>query len=155
MSGLVLKLSPKERVLLNGAVIENGDKRSKFSIVTPNAKILRLKDALHPNEVNSPVSHACYTTQLVLSGDRDADTARLIPTGHIQAEWRDLPRGPGHFAYRQKMTHRSAQGHEWEPSLKCHPMLDCAYLTSLHVLMYLPRLEIAVLKSFLSALKTH
>ena len=34
MSGLVLKLSPKERVLINGAVIENGDRRSKLSIVS-------------------------------------------------------------------------------------------------------------------------
>ncbi len=30
MSGLVLKLGPKERVLINGAVIENGDKRSRL-----------------------------------------------------------------------------------------------------------------------------
>ena len=30
MSGLVLKLSPKERVLINGAVIENGDRRSRL-----------------------------------------------------------------------------------------------------------------------------
>ena len=56
MAGLVLKLGPKERVLLNGAVIENGDKRCKFSIVSPDAKILRLKDALHPDEVKTPVA---------------------------------------------------------------------------------------------------
>ena len=30
MTGLVLKLSPKERVLINGAVIENGDRRSRL-----------------------------------------------------------------------------------------------------------------------------
>ncbi len=29
MTGLVLKLGPHERVLINGAVIENGDKRSR------------------------------------------------------------------------------------------------------------------------------
>ena len=34
MSGLVLKLAPNERVLINGAVIENGDRRSKISIKT-------------------------------------------------------------------------------------------------------------------------
>ena len=46
MSGLVLKLSPKERVLINGAVIENGDRRSRLSIMTPGANILRLRDAI-------------------------------------------------------------------------------------------------------------
>ena len=48
MSGLVLKLGPKERVLVNGAVIENGDRRVRLSIKTPDARILRLRDAIHP-----------------------------------------------------------------------------------------------------------
>lgn len=71
MSGLVLKLSPKERLLINGAVIENGDRRSRLSIVSPNANILRLRDAIHPNDANTPVKRACYSIQLVLSGDAD------------------------------------------------------------------------------------
>lgn len=76
MSGLVLKLGPKERVLINGAVIENGDRRSRLSIVTPNANILRLRDAIHPEEVNTPVRRICYIAQLVLSGDADPDEAK-------------------------------------------------------------------------------
>lgn len=75
MSGLVLKLAPKERVLINGAVIENGDRRSRLAIVTPNANILRLKDALHPDEVNTPVRRVCYIAQLVLSGDAEPGDA--------------------------------------------------------------------------------
>lgn len=77
MSGLVLKLGPRERVLVNGAVIENGDRRSRLSIVTPGANILRLRDAIHPEEVNTPVRRVCYIAQLVLSGDADKDEARL------------------------------------------------------------------------------
>ena len=76
MSGLVLKLGPKERVLINGAVIENGDRRSRLSIITPNANILRLRDAIHPEEVNTPVRRVCYIAQLVLSGDADAAEAK-------------------------------------------------------------------------------
>ncbi|AXI48605.1 flagellar biosynthesis repressor FlbT [Sulfitobacter sp. SK012] len=71
MSGLVLKLSPKERVLINGAVIENGDRRSRLAIMTPNANILRLRDAIHPEDAKTPVRRACYAVQLVLSGDSD------------------------------------------------------------------------------------
>ncbi len=77
MSGLVLKLGPKERVLINGAVIENGDRRSRLSIVTPNANILRLRDAIHPEDANTPVRRVCYVAQLVLSGDADPDDAKL------------------------------------------------------------------------------
>tara|TARA_R110002167_G_scaffold366440_1_gene597052 strand:+ start:44785 stop:45189 length:405 start_codon:yes stop_codon:yes gene_type:complete len=77
MSGLVLKLNPKERVLVNGAVIENGDRRSRLSILTPNANILRLRDAIRPDEVNTPVRRVCYIAQLVLSGDVKEDDARF------------------------------------------------------------------------------
>ena len=77
MSGLVLKLGPKERVLINGAVIENGDRRSRLSIMTPDANILRLRDAIHPEEANTPVRRVCYAAQLVLSGDATPEEARM------------------------------------------------------------------------------
>ncbi len=76
MSGLVLKLNPRERVLINGAVIENGDRRTLINIVTPNANILRLKDAIRPGEANTPVKRVCYVAQLVLSGDVEVGEAR-------------------------------------------------------------------------------
>ncbi|MFZ5963526.1 flagellar biosynthesis repressor FlbT [Thalassococcus sp. BH17M4-6] len=79
MSGLVLKLGPKERVLINGAVIENGDKRSRMSILSPNANILRLRDAIHPEEAVTPVRRVCYAAQLALTGDADpADTRHQL-----------------------------------------------------------------------------
>lgn len=74
MSGLVLKLGPKERVLINGAVVENGDRRSRLAIVTPDAKILRLRDAIHPEDAQTPVRRAIFSVQLVLSGDREAES---------------------------------------------------------------------------------
>ena len=77
MTGLVLKLGPHERVLINGAVIENGEKRSRLAIMTPNANILRLRDAIHPEEVNTPVRRVCYIAQLVLTGDADPEEARM------------------------------------------------------------------------------
>jgi flagellar biosynthesis repressor protein FlbT len=76
MSGLVLKLGPHERVLINGAVVENGEKRSRLAIMTPNANILRLRDAIHPEQANTPVRRVCYVAQLVLSGDMSAEDAR-------------------------------------------------------------------------------
>jgi len=77
MTGLVLKLRPKERVLINGAVIENGDRRSRFSVLTSDAKILRLRDALHPDEVTTPVRRVCYAAQLILTGDSKAEDTQL------------------------------------------------------------------------------
>ncbi|QYX57103.1 flagellar biosynthesis repressor FlbT [Roseovarius sp. SCSIO 43702] len=84
MSGLVLKLGPKERVLVNGAVLENGDRRTRVAIMTPGANILRLRDAIHPDDANTPVRRVCYAVQLVLSGDSDAEAARLPLLRHIE-----------------------------------------------------------------------
>ena len=77
MSGLVLKLGPRERVLVNGAVIENGERRARLAVMTPDANILRLRDAIHPEEATTPVRRVCYAAQLVLSGDAPADQARF------------------------------------------------------------------------------
>jgi len=76
VSGLILKLSPKERVLINGAVIENGDRRCRLAVMTPDVHILRLRDAIHPEDAKTPVRRVCYAVQLVLSGDADKDSVR-------------------------------------------------------------------------------
>ncbi|WBU60439.1 flagellar biosynthesis repressor FlbT [Paracoccus albus] len=78
MAGLSLKLAPGERILINGAVIENGDRRTRISIRTPAANILRLRDAIHPDQTNTPVRRACYEAQLVLSGDRAQEEGAQI-----------------------------------------------------------------------------
>lgn len=76
MSGLVLKLGPKERILINGVIIENGDRRSRFTVVTPKANILRLKDTIHPDSANTPVKYACFLAQLLLSGEVDIEVVK-------------------------------------------------------------------------------
>lgn len=76
MTGLILKLGPHERVLINGAVIENGERRCRFAVISPQANILRLRDAVHPGEAKTPVRRVCYIAQLVLSGDIPAAEAR-------------------------------------------------------------------------------
>lgn len=84
MSGLILKLGPKERILINGAVIENGDRRTRLAIKTPDANILRLRDAIHPDQATTPVRRVCYAVQLVLSGDSDAEDVQHQLLRHIE-----------------------------------------------------------------------
>jgi flagellar protein FlbT len=76
MTGLVIKLAPGERILINGAVIENGDRRTRINIQTPNANVLRLKDAIHPNDAITPVKRLVYSIQLVLLGEKSASDIR-------------------------------------------------------------------------------
>ena len=67
--GLVIKLAPNERILINGAVVENGERRARLAIKTPRAHVLRLSDALHPNQATTSVTRTLYLCQLILSGD--------------------------------------------------------------------------------------
>lgn len=76
MTGLVLKLGPRERVMINGVVMENGDRRTRINILTPEANVLRLRDAIHPSEANTPVRRVCYVAQLVIAGEADPEEGR-------------------------------------------------------------------------------
>ena len=76
MPGLVLKLRPGERVMINGVVMENGDRRARLNVLTPDAKVLRLRDAIHPAEADTPLRRVCYIAQLALAGEADQDEAR-------------------------------------------------------------------------------
>lgn len=69
MSGLVLSLKADEKFLVNGALLINGSKRSQIRIGGDDVNVLRLSDALHPNEVTTPVRRVYYAAQIFLSGD--------------------------------------------------------------------------------------
>ena len=76
MPGLILKLGPGERFVANGVVIENGDRRARLNILTPDSKVLRLRDAIHPDEVDTPVKRVCYIVQLALAGEAEPEEAK-------------------------------------------------------------------------------
>lgn len=81
MSGLVLRLRPHEKVLVNGVMLENGDRRARLRVRTNDANILRFRDALHPDDVNTPAKRAYYLAQLVVAGDAGSEEAQaeLLP----------------------------------------------------------------------------
>ncbi len=79
MGGLVLKLAAGERVIVNGAVLENGERRARFAVLTPNSRVLRLREALDPAEIGTPARRVCFLAQGLLTGERDfADTGGML-----------------------------------------------------------------------------
>ena len=92
MPGLILKLRAHEQILVNGVVMQNGDRNARLIIKTPDAKILRLRDAIHPEEATTPVRRVCYIAQLAVAGEADASEAvSQLRTGVSQL--RDALRG--------------------------------------------------------------
>ena len=79
MSGLVFKVAPGERFIVNGATLENGDKPARIRVVEGDARVLRCRDAMRPDEVNTPVKQIYYAIQLLVTGDlKEADTVPAI-----------------------------------------------------------------------------
>jgi len=79
MSGLVLKIAPGERFIVNGALLENGDKPARIRIADGNVRVLRCRDALRPEEVDTPVKRIYFAIQLLITGDLDVtDTVPAI-----------------------------------------------------------------------------
>ena len=83
--GLIIRLRPHEKVLVNGAILENGEKRAKFRVRSQDAHILRLRDALHPEDASTPVKRLYYTAQLAVTGDLDEDEAVKQLVNELQA----------------------------------------------------------------------
>jgi len=76
MTGLVLKLGPRERIMINGVVMENGDRRTRLNVISPDANVLRLRDAIHPDDAKTPVKRVCYVAQMILAGEAEAEDGR-------------------------------------------------------------------------------
>ena len=81
MSGLLISLKPNEKFLVNGTLLSNGPKRGQIQVGN-DVNVLRLSDALHPDDVTTPLKRIYYTTQLILSCDAKAtDVASEIDRG--------------------------------------------------------------------------
>ena len=69
MPGLALKLAPREQVLINGVIVENGPRRTQIVIRSEDAAILRLREALDESDVIGPATRAYYAAQKALEGE--------------------------------------------------------------------------------------
>jgi flagellar protein FlbT len=77
VSGLILKLRAHEQILVNGVVMQNGDRGARLIIKTPNANILRLRDAIHPDDADTPVKRMCCLAQRAVAGEVELQSAAV------------------------------------------------------------------------------
>ena len=61
---LKLSLKPGEKFVLNGAVLQNGDRRASL-ILQNKASVLREKDILQEDEVTSPARHIYFPVMMM------------------------------------------------------------------------------------------
>ena len=61
---LKLSLKPGEKFVLNGAVVQNGDRRTTL-VLQNKASVLREKDIMQPEEANSPARRVYFPMMMM------------------------------------------------------------------------------------------
>ena len=69
---LKLSLKPGERFVLNGAVVQNGDRRCSL-VLQNKASVLREKDIMQSEEVVSPARHVYFPVMMMYLDEAGAD----------------------------------------------------------------------------------
>ncbi|MBL4596172.1 MAG: flagellar biosynthesis repressor FlbT [Robiginitomaculum sp.] len=69
---LKLSLKPSEKFVLNGAVIQNGDRRANL-VLQNQASILREKDIMHQAEVNTPAKRVYFPVMMMYLDPENSD----------------------------------------------------------------------------------
>ena len=69
MAGLMLKFPAGDRIVVNGAVIENVGRGARLRLLTPQTQLLRLRDAIDPDAATTPVSRLAHVVQMMLIGE--------------------------------------------------------------------------------------
>lgn len=125
---LKLSLKPGEAVIVNGAVLRNGDRRGTM-LLANQARVLREKDILRPEEISTHAERAYFAImQLYLMGEHDgvvydqvasalADALESVDTDEMRETILDMSRacaaGQTYQALslcRRLMKHQAAAG---------------------------------------------
>ncbi len=69
---LKLSLKPGERFVLNGAVVQNGDRRCSL-VLQNKASVLREKDIMQEEDVISPARHIYFPVMMMYLDEAGAD----------------------------------------------------------------------------------
>ena len=68
---LKLSLKPGEKFVLNGAVVQNGDRRGTL-VLQNKASVLREKDIMQADDVNSPARRVYFPVMMMYLDEGDA-----------------------------------------------------------------------------------
>jgi flagellar biosynthesis repressor protein FlbT len=69
---LKLSLKPLEKFVLNGAVVQNGDRRCAL-VLQNKASVLREKDIMQESEVTSPARHIYFPVMMMYLDESGAE----------------------------------------------------------------------------------
>lgn len=82
--GLRIRLKPHEKIIINGCVVENGDRRNTLT-VSSFGQVLKSRDILQLDDVRTPIQKLYYEIQMLLI-EAARDYSRVTQVNAAAAE---------------------------------------------------------------------
>ena len=121
---LKLSLKPKEAVVVNGAVLRNGERRGTI-LLQNQARVLRQKDVLDPDATKTPIEHLYFAVmQMYLTGETEGrlyDQAVIAIAAAREETEEDAAR-----ARLVEISAACAAGETYQALTRCRKMMKAA-----------------------------
>lgn len=88
---LKIQIKPSQKILINGAVIENASGRAASLIIHNTAAILRDQDIMQPDEARTPATRTYYALQCMYIFPDEADHYKAIFKGFMETYTKAAP----------------------------------------------------------------
>ena len=118
---LKLSLRPGERFVVNGAVVQNGDRRGAL-ILQNKASVLREKDIMQPDEAGSPARRIYYPIMLLYLDQGDQEQAYAEFAVRL-AEFTSAVRHPEALADCVAVSRDVMSGEYYKALMRCRKLM--------------------------------
>jgi len=118
---LKLSLRPGERFVVNGAVVQNGDRRSAL-VLQNKASVLREKDIMQPEEANSPARRIYFPVMLMYL-DEGSQPALYGEFAERLAEFMSALRNPVMLAECLNVSAEVMAGEYYKALMRCRKLI--------------------------------
>lgn len=118
---LKLSLRPGERFVVNGAVIQNGDRRASL-VLQNKASVLREKDIMQPEEATTPARRIYFPVMLLYLGAGPEEEA-FSEFARRLAEFTSVVRNPEVIAECVAISREVMAGEPYRALLRCKKLI--------------------------------
>lgn len=118
---LKLSLRPGERFVVNGAVLQNGDRRAAL-VLQNKASVLREKDIMQPEEARSPARRIYFPVMLMYL-DQGGDGAAYGEFARRLAEFMGAVRNADILAECVALSREVIAGEHYKALIRCRKLI--------------------------------
>lgn len=119
---LKLSLRPGERFVVNGAVLQNGDRRAGL-VLQNKASVLREKDIMQPDEVRSPARRIYFPVMVMYLDPESRDAAAYGEFAQRLSEFMGAVRNPEILAECVAISREVIAGEHYKALMRCRKLI--------------------------------